>query len=189
MIVEGDGPGVVTLGAEDRAAAVAEVRQYLRSADSDEDDLIAALAETALGLAERYTGQLWLARAMTEAVAASRYWTPLRAGPVRAITAVAALDTAGDEVAIAAEAHAIDIDANGTGWVRLRAPVTASRVVVTIEGWGADSWGAIPDGIRQGAVLLAAHLFDAREADAAPPLAVAALWRPFRRMRLFERHA
>ena len=42
--------------------------------------------------------------------------------------------------------------------------------------------GAAP--VAQGVAMLAAHLFDHRESDAVPPAAVAALWRPYRRLRL-----
>ena len=46
---------------------------------------------------------------------------------------------------------------------------------------------ALPEGLRQGVIRLAAHHYrerDMRRAHAVPPAAVAALWRPWRRMRL-----
>ena len=43
---------------------------------------------------------------------------------------------------------------------------------------------AIPAPVLQGVVLLAVHLFEHRDGAAAPPAAVAALWRPYRRLRL-----
>jgi hypothetical protein len=43
----------------------------------------------------------------------------------------------------------------------------------------------VPEPLRQGIVRLAAHLYAARgEVEAVPPAAVAALWRPWRRVRL-----
>ena len=57
--------------------------------------------------------------------------------------------------------------------VRLRAALGA-----------AERWDAVPAPVAQGVAMLAAHLFDHRESDALPPAAVAALWRPYRRMRL-----
>jgi hypothetical protein len=36
--------------------------------------------------------------------------------------------------------------------------------------------------VAQGVVLLAAHLFEHRGDGATPPAAVAALWRPYRRL-------
>ena len=58
-------------------------------------------------------------------------------------------------------------------------------IVARVAGDGAaESWDAVPAPVAQGVAMLAAHLFDHRESDALPPAAVAALWRPYRRMRL-----
>jgi len=46
----------------------------------------------------------------------------------------------------------------------------------------AVGWAGLPAPLRQGVVLLAAYLFDERDTSTAPPVAVTALWRPFRRM-------
>lgn len=47
-----------------------------------------------------------------------------------------------------------------------------------------DEWHEVPAAVAQGLVLLCAHLVEHRAGDAMPPLAIAALWRPFRAMRL-----
>lgn len=58
------------------------------------------------------------------------------------------------------------------------------------EGFTGESvtesdWSALPEALRHGVIRLAAHLYrDGDGAAAAPPAAVAALWRPWRRMRL-----
>jgi len=170
----------VTLGAGDRAAALAEVKAMLRLVSVEEDALIAALAETALGLAEQFIGEVLIARAVRDVLPVSRAWQRLAYAPVRSIDAVAAVDGA----ALASEAYAIDIDASGDGWVRVIDAVGASRVAVTCVAGLVDTWGAIPAAVRQGAVLLAAHLFTERDGASAVPVAVTALWRPFRRMPL-----
>ncbi|MEG3163785.1 head-tail connector protein [Sphingomonas sp. PB2P19] len=46
------------------------------------------------------------------------------------------------------------------------------------------SWAAVPAPIAQGVAMLVAYLFEARSDDGAPPAAVAALWRPYRQVRL-----
>jgi uncharacterized phiE125 gp8 family phage protein len=170
----------VTLEAGDRAAALAEVKAMLRLVSVEEDALIAALAETALGLAEQFIGQALIARELRDVLPVSAAWQRLAYAPVRSIGAVAAVDGA----ALASEAYAIDIDAAGDGWVRVIDSGGAGRVAVTFVAGLADGWGAIPAPIRQGAVLLAAHLFTERDAASAVPAAVTALWRPFRRMAL-----
>ncbi|KQT34671.1 hypothetical protein ASG29_00415 [Sphingomonas sp. Leaf412] len=176
------GPGAVTLPPGDRDAALDAVRAQLRVETAQDDALIVAFAETALGLAERYTGRALLLRAMVAEMPAAAGWQLLPVAPVRAITAVAAGRPA---AVLAAGTFAVDIDAAGAGWIR--ADGVAAPLTVTIEAGEAASWAAIPAAIRQGVVLLAAHLFGDREGRQAPPAAVAALWRPFRDLKLAER--
>jgi len=180
MTIGSEGPGTVVLGAEDRAAALAEVKAMLRLVSADEDALVAALAETALGLGERFIGQVLIARSLRDVVPAGRAWQQLAASPVRSIGAVEAVGGG----ALASEAYAIDIDAAGEGWVRVIDAGGAIRVGVTFIAGLAGGWATLPAPIRQGAVLLAAHLFTARNAADAPPVAVTALWRPFRQIAL-----
>lgn len=178
-----DGPGAVTLGAADRALALAEVKAVLRVGTADEDALIAAFAETALGLAEQFTGRVLIARALTELLPPADEWQRLAATPVRSIAGVERIDAQGTATTLAVAAYAIDIDAAGEGWVRASGG-GAVRLRVSFEAGSANGWAQLPGPLSQGAVLLAAHLFEARDAAQAPPAAVTALWRPFRAMRL-----
>lgn len=177
MTIGANGPGDVTLGQGDRAAAVDAVKQALRVALGEEDALIAAFVESALGLAERFTGRVTIARTMTETLAARAAWQALGAVPVRAIGGLA---LAG--VALAVGDYAIDLDSDGGGWVRV--PGRSGQIMVTFEAGLAADWAGLPAPLRQGVVLLAAHLFSARDAREAPPAAVTALWRPYRAMTL-----
>lgn len=173
-----NGPGEMALGTADRLAAIAEVKRLLAVSIADDDALIGAFAETALGLAERFIGRVLIVRAITERVAADGAWQPLGAAPVMAITSVAAVD--GDTVTpLAVDAYGIDLDADARGWVR--APSSASRLIEIVyqAGW-IGTWGLIPAPVRQGAVSLAAHLYTQRDASEPPPAAITALWRPYR---------
>ena len=60
----------------------------------------------------------------------------------------------------------------------------AGSVMVEATAGMATDWGSLPAAIRQGAALLAAHLYDTGAGGGAPPAAVTALWRPFRVLRL-----
>jgi hypothetical protein len=60
----------------------------------------------------------------------------------------------------------------------------AGRVRVTLTAGIADGWDALPAAIREGAAMLAAYLYDARDASQPPPAAITALWRPYRRQAL-----
>ena len=177
MMTGPNGPGAVALGESDRATAVAAIKALLRVGTGDEDALIAALAETALGLAERFTGAVTIARTMTATICPSGQWQRLPAAPVRAIAEVSR-----DGAALSVESYAVDVDADGGGW--LRVPAGGGPVAVTFTAGSADGWTALPAALRQGVAMLAAHLFTAREEGEAPPAAVAALWRPFRTLRL-----
>ena len=168
IVTGGPGPvsGGVTLSTADRTAALAAVKAQLRATLSDDDTLIVAFAETALGLAEGFTGQVLIARDVAADVRGADGWQLLPARPVRAIVA-AGMD--------------VDIDAGGSGWVR-----TAADARVTFTAGLAADWGALPAALRQGVVTLAAHLFADREGRAPVPAAVTALWRPFRVMELAQ---
>lgn len=164
--------GSVTEGAQavlagaDRAAALAAVKAQLRVEAAADEALILAFAETALGIAEAFTGQVLIVREMQAAMPPAPAWQRLPAAPVRSIAPVA-----GD----------VDIDADGVGWVRVSGGAT-----VTFTAGLASGWDALPAPIRQGVGVLAAHLFDDVGGRSAPPAAVTALWRPFRAARLFE---
>jgi len=60
-------------------------------------------------------------------------------------------------------------------------------VAVRFTAGMAESWDMLPDAIQQGLVRWAAYQHRARDGDkgiAGPPASVAALWRPWRRMRI-----
>ena len=181
------GSGLAILAAGDRAAAVAAVKTLLRVTGGDEDELIGDLAASALGLAEQVIGQVLLVRTMTLEMPAASCWQRLAATPVGAITAVAGRDAAGGAVALPSESYAIDIDAAGDGWVRVMRHLDLAALAVTVSAGLAADWPSLPAAVRHGVVMLAAHLYDHRDGAGAPPAAVSALWRPFRRLRLGER--
>jgi uncharacterized phiE125 gp8 family phage protein len=167
------------------AQAIADAKAYLRIAGGDEDALIARLIAVAIGHGESFTGQLLIARSVDEVLAGLPVWQRLGGTPVAAIQAVQSAPIAGDPAALPVDGYAIDIDAAGDGWVRVTAPALP-RVSVRYTAGIAPDWSSLPDAIRQGAVRLAAHLYTHRDAadEGSPPAAVAALWRPWRRMRL-----
>lgn len=160
------------------AAVVAAARAYLRVEGTGEQALFERVAASAVALGEAFTGCVFVRRTVEERVATTSGWTALAAVPVAVIESVLRPDGA----ALPVGAYAVDIDAEAHGWVR----VTGAAQVVTVRCSAglAATWDALPAPLAQGAVLLAAHLFENRSADAQPPAAVAALWRPYRRLRL-----
>jgi uncharacterized phiE125 gp8 family phage protein len=171
---------------EPGAAALAEAKAYLRIETEAEDALVARLVLSAAELCEAFTGRALLARGFVEQVPASAAWQRLRATPVLAISAVEAVPRDGAAFALPAGDYAIDIDAAGDGWIRVTAPGAATRLGVAYRAGLAAEWSGAPEALKQGIIRLAAHLYAHRdgEGDTGPPAAVAALWRPWRRLRL-----
>jgi uncharacterized phiE125 gp8 family phage protein len=170
------------------AEALDDAGAYLRLSGEEELPLIAGLLETALLQCEAFCGSVLLRRAGTEDLRVTGTWQTIRATPLRSISSVSGLNTAGEPIPIAPTGYAIDIDESGSGWLRIHDPATI-RARVNFEAGSAERWGDIPAPLRQGMLRLVAHLHTNRDGagDAGPPLAVAALWRSFRRLRLFGR--
>lgn len=170
------------------AAAIAAARDatkaHLRTLSNEEDALIAQLAASAMSLCEAFTGTAIIARDWSELLDVRPGWQQLSGSLVYAIGMIEGLPVEGAAFVLPASDYAIDIDAEGTGWVRVMAAGAAGRVRVAYGAGSATGWADLPPPIAQGIVLLSAHLFDARESGAVPPAAVTALWRPWRRLRL-----
>ncbi|MBB5711453.1 head-tail connector protein [Sphingomonas xinjiangensis] len=162
------------------AAARDAAKAHLRILGDAEDAALSGHVAAAMALCEAFTGASLIVRGWQELLPADRAWRRLEVTPVTAIEAVRTPDGA----ALPADRFAIDLDAVGQGWVRVTAPGDARLVQVGFRAGLAEGWDALPAPITQGVVLLAAHLFEARAIGGAPPAAVAALWRPWRRVRL-----
>lgn len=168
--------------------AAGAAKAYLRVERDDEDGLIAGLAAAAAELCEAFIGDALIERGFTETVPVGRAWRRLSRSPVREITQIEALPDEGAAQVLPAADYGIDIDSRGDGWVRLTATGEVRRIRVGYRAGRAGTWADLPAALRQGIVRLAAHFYASRAAEGArggePPAAVAALWRPFRRIRL-----
>ena len=167
------------------AVPLSALKDYLRIGLTDEDELLTALLASATDLAERFTGQILVERAVDEVMPVNGDWQRLSVRPVRALTSVQGIPAEGAEFSLSVDAYMIDIDRNGDGWVRIQRQGAAGRVRVRYTAGLAGAAQDVPDAIAHGIVRLAGDLYVRRDGiDAQPPAAVAALWRPWRRMRL-----
>ena len=168
------------------AAALDELKQWLAIRSSADDAALTGLLRTALEMCEAFTGTMPLACTCEELLPASGEWQTLATRPVQAITGVEAIPAEGARYVLALDAYAIDLAADGAGLVRVTRQGTAGRIAVRFTAGLAPAWEVLPEGLRHGVVRLAAHHWRLRDsgADAGPPAAVAALWRPWRRVRL-----
>ncbi|MFM6933426.1 MAG: hypothetical protein ACKOUT_14430 [Novosphingobium sp.] len=167
--------------------ALAELKEWLGITTTGEDATLAALLLAALESCEAFTGILPIECQCEEVLPVTAGWTALDTRPVQAISLVEAIPMTGPRVALAANAYAIDLSADGAGLVRVIAPGLATRIAVRFTAGLAAGWNALPQGLRHGAVRLAAYQYRQRDAggvEPQPPAAVAALWRPWRRLRL-----
>jgi uncharacterized phiE125 gp8 family phage protein len=158
-----------------------EAKAYLRVETDAEDAQIEAMITAARETCEGFVGGPLVRRELTATVAGGGSWQRLEAAPVWAIGAVEAVDATGTATPLAADSYAIDIDARGEGWVRAPGDM---RVRVSYQAGLAADAAAVPESIAQGVIRLAAHLYTVRDTAQAPPAAVTALWRPWRRMRI-----
>ena len=168
-------------------AALAELKEWLGISIASEDSALTTLLRASLESCEAFTGTMPLEAGCEELLPVCFDWVKLETRPVHAIAGVDAVLATGARSALAASAYAIDFGADGAGLVRVIDPGLAQRIVVRFTGGLAADWSALPEGLRHGVVRLAAHHYRLREGDAGeltPPAAVAALWRPWRRLRL-----
>lgn len=167
--------------------ALDELKNWLAISGPREDSGLTALLGAAVEMCEAFTRQMPLECDCEEVLAAARDWQSLRTMPVQAVTGVQSISADGTRLALASGDYAIDLTADGSARVRVLSPIVEGRIAVRFTAGLAPDWNTLPAALRHGIVRLAAHNFRQREADAgkpAPPAAVAALWNPWRRLRL-----
>lgn len=169
-------------------AALTELKDWLGIASANDDTQLAALLRAAIDHCEDFTGLLPREQVCEDILPVQSGWQTLNACPVQAINQVQGIPAEGVRFVLAVDAYAIDLTADGAGRVRVISPGAAGRVAVRYTAGLATNWTTLPEALRHGILRLAASQYRTRESDglatATPPAAVAALWRPWRRMKL-----
>lgn len=173
--------GTVSIGPS--VVSLAEAQAYIRVENGEEEALLAGFLRSATAACEAFVGSQLVEREFLVRLDAAPYWQKLGVHPVRSIVEVAAVQPDGTRRALTALEYGVDIDASGNGLVRVS---TGAHGVVEVRGNAgmARDANGVPEPIRQGILRLTSHFFTHRDTDTEPPLAVTALWRPYRRVRL-----
>lgn len=168
-------------------AALDELKDWLGITTPRDDALLTGLLHSALDMCEAFTGQMPLESLCEEILPASAFWQSLQTTPVQAVAGIEGVLPDGSRFPLAVTQYAVELDADGKGRIRLLRQSGAGRLAVRFTAGMTSNWTGLPEGLRQGVLRLAAHHYTQRAgtgSDAAPPAAVAALWRPWRRLRL-----
>lgn len=177
---------IIVTRAEPGGEALAEVKEWLSITTSDDDVLLLGQLRAALDLCERFTGAVPLNQFCRETHPARHGLIRLRTAPVLSIVEVKEIDWTGAHIDLGPDSYRTDVLADGTGVVELLQTPRHSRLTIAFNTGLAARWRDLDPGLRQGIVRLAAHYYrerDHRELPE-PPASVAALWRPWRRLRL-----
>ena len=173
------GPAPMPVAARD------ELKRWLAISSANEDALLESLLRSSFDMCEAFTGAMVLVQTCEEFLPASTAWQTLSVRPVRSIALAAAYPNEGSAQVLGSGDYELDIDVNQIGRVRMLSQGSARRLQIQYSAGLTSQWDQVPDGLRQGIIRLAAHHY--RERDGAgdtPPASVAALWRPWRRLRL-----
>jgi uncharacterized phiE125 gp8 family phage protein len=163
-----------------------EARAYLRIDPDIEETSLGAIMLAAVSHAEQFTGQILLRRQIKQTLTAGSGWQRLSVTPVVRIISVEGVPAEGAIFALENTAYQATIDCNNDAFFRVRRAGAAGRIAVTIDAGIAENWSELPEALRLAILRLTGHFYANRDGgdDAGPPAAIAALLRPWRRMRL-----
>jgi uncharacterized phiE125 gp8 family phage protein len=172
---------VVETGAP--AAALAELKAYLRIEDAHEDALLAGLLRAATEIVEAMLGVLLFEREVEERGPLTAGALVLSAEPARSLVAVVLEGPDGPETVTGAT---FEVSREGVGRLQVQGVPEASLVRVRYRaGMGAD-WNWVPEALRLAVLRAAAHFHAHRDGadDAGLPPAVRRMLAPWRTRRV-----
>ena len=165
--------------------ALAELKQWLAMASSRDDPALARLIGASLDMFEDFTGRIPLEATFEEVLPAGGAWQRLSSRPVTAVLGLEAVGSDGARSPLPGHAAMIELTVDESATVRVLRPVSSGRIAVRFVAGLASGWSELPEGLRHGVVRCAAHLHQAAAGSGEQlPASVAALWRPWRRLRL-----
>lgn len=176
----------VTTPADLTGAALDELKGWLGISRPRDDALLVDLLGASVALCEAFTGQAPIEQTVEETIPAPAGQYVLSTRPVRALLTAELVEADGTRTAFDQGAYIFEIDAAQTACITIESAPDAQAIVVSMRAGIAADWRSLPEALRQGMIRLAAFHYRDRESgrDADPPASVAALWRPWRILRL-----
>lgn len=175
-------------------AALHELKNYLRITLDDEDAILISALRSSIEICANFIGADLLSAQYKEDIMGSRDWQHLTQSPIIMIDDVMGVLADGSLYNLPLDHYAIDILYGGKGRIRLlrsynmnvadSASAHMTRARVTYRAGLSADWSSLAEPLRNGVVRMAAHIYSNRDNNDGPPIAIAALWQPYRRMRL-----
>lgn len=165
---------------------LADLKQWLSISSGTQDDVLKSMLRAAADMCENFTGRLPTRALCEEMLTPTTTWIRLGTQPIVTVTEIMTVGLSGNRVALDMGTFDIEIGADGTGAIKLQKMPEYNRIAVRYMAGVSDSWSRLDNALKQGIIRLAGHYYRERDEGSAksPPASVAALWRPYRRMRL-----
>ena len=176
----------VTMPAELNAEALADLKGWLGITRPQEDTLLTDLLKASADLCEAFTGQAPLEQEVEETILCAAGHYVLSSRPVRTLVSAESVSEAGVRTTLETQDYDFETDTSLRACFALRRTVDGQSVRVSLRTGIASDWQALPGALKQGIIRLAAFHYRDRDAgkEGGPPASVAALWRPWRVIRL-----
>jgi uncharacterized phiE125 gp8 family phage protein len=168
------------------AAALGELKDFLRIEDSREDALLAGLLRAATETVEAMLGLLLFEREVEERGTARDGVLALRAEPARTLIEARAELSDGSLRLLSAAEASLKLDGRGCGQLALAGVSDGTVLVVRYRAGMATDWNWVPEALRLAVIRVASHFFSHRDAadDAGIPPAVRRMISPWRTRRM-----
>lgn len=172
-------------------SALAELKSWLGITRPNEDELLVDLLQASLAMCEAFIGQVPLWQLLEERLPVHPGRYPLVTRPIAtSIVSVELVLQDGSRTAVSAEDYQLELESDGSAVFRLDRGQDGQGVAVRVRAGLAGNWDDVPAALKQGLIRLATYFYRDRDRtggtkpELAPPASVAALWRPWRVLRL-----
>lgn len=178
----------IVSGADLTGEALSDLKSWLGISRPNEDSLLEGLMEAGLSLCEAFTGQAPLVQTVEHLISPKYGWKNLASRPVKSLVSVELVAEDGSRTPLDASAFVFDLEAGSSARFELKQNLSGQSIAVQVTAGIAPDWASMPAPLKQGVIRVAAHHYRDRDApgdrNSPPPASVAALWRPWRIVRL-----